>query len=312
MTRCWPPDPLAGAHRPLRLLRQNPRPYPLIVRSHGVLSRAEQAANLDHVCWLYDAGESIAEAAQGYFRAGLTRGDRLMWVGDDFAHRVGLPGADTLVAEGALQLLPQSPSYEARQRFAGAEQYAFYDAATRQARAEGYTGLCVVAEVTATTADPDRCAELIRWEHLADRFIAGGSGMTAMCLYENDALRAETAAELATVHAWTRASGGEPPFRVWFDGARLCLTGSVDTFNAARLESVLATTPSDDGAVVLDLTELEFADAAATRTLARWALGLRRRDMPVRLEGTPRFLRKIWLLLGYETDVFAPAPGHAG
>jgi anti-anti-sigma regulatory factor len=270
------------------------------VRAHGDLDGADRAAGRDHVCWVYSGDESFAEAARAYLHAGLTRGDRLLWVGDDFPGRVGLPGADALAARGALQLLPRASSYEARPRFTRTEQYAFYDAAVREARDHGYTGLCVVAEVTATAADPGGRAEFVRWEHLADRFIAESGGLTAMCLYEAGGLPAETLAELTAVHAWTRAPGSEPPFRLWFDGSRLCLAGSVDTFSAARLAAVLEATPTDGGAVVLDLSELEFADAAGTRVLAGWARQLADHTLRLTVVGAPHIFRRIWQLLAVD------------
>jgi anti-anti-sigma regulatory factor len=270
------------------------------VRTHGDVERPEEAAGRDHVCWFYEDGESFAAAARAYLQAGLERGDRLMWIGDDFGGRVGLPDAEALVARGALEVLPASSSYEAGQSFARCEQHTFYDDAVRRARADGYAGLCVVAEVTAMAADPVRSPELLRWEHLADRFIAGGSGMTAMCLYRDSDLPEETVKGLASIHPWARETADELPFRTWFDGARLCVAGCVDTFCAPRLAEVLAATPPDGSVVVLDLTGLEFADAAGVRVIARWSQELRGREVTVHLVGAPRFFRKMWHLLGYD------------
>jgi hypothetical protein len=247
---------------------------------------------------VYATGESFAEAARAFFRAGLARGDRLMWIGDDFAGRVGLPEAEGLLARGALQLLPTSSSYESEQSFARAEQYDFYDAATRQARTDGYAGLCVVADVTQLAADPARAPELVRWEHLADRFIAEGSGMTAMCLYDGDRLAAATVIELAGVHPWVRLVAEEAPFRTWSDGTRLCLAGCVDTFSADRLASVLASVPIDGPVARLDLSALDYADAAAVRTIAGWTDQRHADGVRVELLGAPRFFRRIWHLLG--------------
>jgi anti-anti-sigma factor len=282
------------------------------MRAHGVVDRPDQAAAGDHVCWVYATGESFAEAARHYFRAGLSRGDRLVWVGDDFAERVGLPGAATLVEQGALRLLPRSVSYEVAEAFARADQHAFYDAAMRQARDDGYTGLCVVAELTTTAADPTRRAELVRREHLADRFVAEGSGMSALCLYEGDRLPGDTVADLATVHAWARTPDVQPPFRIWFDGARLCLAGDVDTFTADRLASLLTTTPTGGASVVLDLSELEFVDVAGTRAVAQWARELNTVSVAVHLVDAPRCFHRVWHLLGFDQPPLAsfaePAP----
>jgi anti-anti-sigma regulatory factor len=247
---------------------------------------------------VYATGESFAEAARAYLRAGLARGDRLMWIGDDFAGRVGLAEAEDLLERGALQL-PTSCSYEADPSFARGEQYAFYDAATRQARADGYAGLCVVADGTPMAEDPARAPELVRWEHLADRFIADGAGMTAMCVYDGDRLPAATVTELAGVHPWVRTITEDAPFRTWFDGSELRLAGCVDTFSADRLGAVLASTVADGSVARLDLSALEYADAAAVRAIAGWADQRQADGVRVQLLGAPRFFCRIWHLLGY-------------
>ena len=265
------------------------------MRAHGVIDRPDQAAGGDHVCWVYGTAESFAEAAREYLTAGLSRGDRLMWVGDDFTGQVDLPGAAALVASGALQLPRSSSAW----RFVPADQFTFYDTATRRARDEGYAGLCVVAEVTATAADPARHPELVRWEHLADRFIARGSGMSALCLYERDRLPAPAVTELATVHPWSRAAD-EPPFRLWFDDGRLRLAGSVDTFCADRLATLLDGTPVDGPDAVLELSELQFVDAAGARVVARWAGDLADRGARLTVLGAPRIFRRIWQVLALD------------
>ena len=76
--------------------------------------------------------------------------------------------------------VPGTPEWEA---FSPEEQLAFYDGRTRSARESGYTGLRVVAEVTALASDTRHSAGFLRWEHLADDFVASGSGFSALCAY---------------------------------------------------------------------------------------------------------------------------------
>jgi hypothetical protein len=105
---------------------------------------------------------------------------------------------------------------------------------------------------------------------------------------------------------------GEPPFRVRSGGGRLRLTGCVDTFCAEGLAATLVGTPIDGSLVVLDLGGLEFADAAATRVVARWVQGLHAAGVAVHVTGAPHFFVRVWHLLAFDQvspAVFGEPPG---
>jgi ABC-type transporter Mla MlaB component len=217
-------------------------------------------------------------------------------------HRNTLPfgGTDELLATGALQVLDHTEAYAGAPPFTAEQQLAFYDAATRQAVVDGFTGLRVAAEVSALAADPATRPALVRWERLADHLVAHGSGFTAMCAYRGD-LSSEALADVASVHPLVRAPEGVPPFQVFHDENRVVLTGSVDTFTAGRLGQVLAGSPTARPATVLDLGLLEFIDIAGCRLLATWAQGL---DEPLQVTGASRLLQRMWRLL--ELDQIVP------
>ena len=202
----------------------------------------------DHLCWIYEDDESFDAAVERFLAGGLARGERLLCIGDDVVERLGgeyplLPGAGALVERGALELLTVAEAYDAAGAFSPERQFAYYQAQTQRALDDGYTGLRVLAELTALAADAQRRPELVRWEHLADAFMASGSGMTAMCAYRAD-LSSEALDDIASVHPVVHsADGGHPAFRVFFDGDRVVLAGSVDTFSADRLAHVLAASP---------------------------------------------------------------------
>jgi ABC-type transporter Mla MlaB component len=121
-----------------------------------------------------------------------------------------------------------------------------------------------------------------------------------MCAYRRGALHARAVADVAAVHPQVHAPLDTPSFRIWFDGARIVLAGAVDTFGAERLARVLATSPVDGPAAVLDLSRLEVVDVAGCRTLAAWARALAGRGVRLRVEGAPRCLLRIWQLLGMD------------
>jgi hypothetical protein len=218
-------------------------------------------------------------------------------------HRNTLPfgGTDELLATGALQVLDLTGAHAGTAQCTPEQQLAFYDAATRQAVDDGFTGLRVAAEVSALAADPETRPALVRWEHLADDLVAHGSGFTALCAYRAD-LCPEALSEVASVHPLVRAPEGVPPFQVFHDGNGVVLTGCVDTFTAGRLGSVLAKSRASRPATVLDVGRLDFIDVAGCRVLATWAQGL---DEPPEVTGASRLLQRMWRLLAL--DVVAPA-----
>ncbi|MGY1633010.1 MEDS domain-containing protein [Geodermatophilus sp. SYSU D01186] len=285
------------------------------MRTQGPVTEPVPVGPADHLCWVYDDAAALPAAAGRFLAAGLARGERLVFVGsdDDVARLHATPGPlgplGDLLSDGRLVLLPLGEAYDGDGGFAPEQQLEFYDALTQQAIAAGHTGLRVVAELTRLAADPDRHAELVRWEHLADDFVAAGSGMSAMCAYQRGALAPEVLAGVAGVHPQVRTPSGLAhdvlaPFRVYVDGGRVAVAGSVDAFGADRLRRVLAHSPVlRTGTAVLDLTRLEFADAAGCRAIARWAQDRLAAGLDVAVVGVPPLFARVWGLLGYDRIV---------
>ena len=274
------------------------------MRAHGRVEAVPDAGPADHVCWVYDDALDLDAAAGRFLAGGLARGERVLVVGDGMTealHRNSLPcgGTDELLASGALQVLDLTEACTGAAPFTAEQQLAFYDAATRQAVVDGFSGLRVAAEVSALAADPATRPALVRWERLADDLVAHGSGFTAMCAYRAD-LSSEALSEVASVHPLVRAPEGVPPFQVFRDENRVVLTGSVDAFTARRLCHLLAEPPTARSATVLDLGRLEFIDVAGCRALATWAQGL---DEPLEVTGASRLLQRMWRLLALDQIV---------
>jgi len=272
------------------------------VRAHGVLTDIPEAGTSDHICWVYDQDDaSFDRAVRAFMAGGLDRGERLLCVGERVIASIstdgdGFAGAEALIADGALRTVTTAEAYEAAGSFIAGEQRAYYDTATREAIADGYTGLRVVAEVSALAADPATRPTLVQWEQLADDVIAEGGGFTAMCAY-SDALPGAALADAATVHPLVHAPAGAPPFQIFFDDHQVALAGSVDTFSADRLARVLASSPVSGQGAVLDLGRAEFVDVAASRVIARWAQDLTARSLPLEVRGASPLLRRMWQVL---------------
>ena len=275
------------------------------MRDSGVLDERAPLTSADHVCWVYDDPASFVDAAQRYLAVGLARAERLLCVGDGLAAELRAAGEpfgslDALAARGALGFDSLDGSYAEGGTLNPLEQRAYYDAAVRDARAAGFTGLRVVAEVTPLARTANGRESLLQWEHLADQFIASGSGMVALCAYRRAALCARSIAEVTAVHPQVHAPLDPPSFGIWFDGAAVVVTGTVDTFACERLARVLATSPASGPTAVLDLSRLEVVDVAGCRTLAAWARALSERAIRLRIENAPRSVMRIWGLLGLD------------
>lgn len=275
--------------------------YRVAVRAHGLVDEVPGAGPGDHLCWVYEDDAAFDEAAREFLVGGLARGDRLLCVGQrviDSLQALTPPTLDAaaLIAGGAVETLTLAEAYEAAGPFLPEQQLAYYDAATRRAMDDGYRGLRVIAEVSDLAAAPAQRAALVRWEHLADEYAAHGSGFSAMCAYRAD-LGPEALADVASVHPLVRAPEEVSSFRIFVDGDRIALAGSVDTFSSDRLARVLAAVRVRDDGLVLDLAALEFMDVAGCRVLARWAADLWAHSVALEVTGSSALLRRMWQVL---------------
>jgi anti-anti-sigma regulatory factor len=271
------------------------------VRAHGLVEDVPEAAAADHLCWVYADDAAFDDATREFLAGGLARGERVLCVGQRVIDSLGTlfrPTDDVadLIARGTVETLTLAEAYEAAGPFLPEQQLAYYDAATRRAKDDGYRGLRVIAEVSDLAADPDQLPELLRWEHLADEYAAHGSGFSAMCAYRAD-LAPEALADVAAVHPLLRAPEEFSSFRLYADDDHLSLVGTVDVFSVDRLTRVLSATRVKDDGIVLDLTGLDFVDVAGCRALARWAAGLDPGQVSVEVVGASSLLRRMWDLL---------------
>jgi anti-anti-sigma regulatory factor len=278
------------------------------VRAQGPLSDIPDAGASDHVCWIYDDDAEFDRAVEEFLAGGLERGERLLCIGErviESLQGVSLHARDvpSLIAAGVLETQTLAQAYEAAGPFLPENQLAYYAAATRRALADGYRGLRVVAEVSVLAAAQPTRSELVRWEHVADEFIAQATGFTAMCAYDGE-LTEEALADVASVHPLVHAPAGLLPFRVFFEDDHLTVAGSVDTFTADRLARVLACSPVGGEVVVLDLRLVEFVDVAGARVIARWAQQLGPSPVPLEVRGASWLMRRMWQVLAL--DEIAP------
>jgi ABC-type transporter Mla MlaB component len=255
----------------------------------------------DHACWIYEDDGERREAVVEYFADGLRAEQRLLYVGSDPAERLRedlarLDGAESLIADGALQVLSLGGVEVALGRDDAERRLEAYGTAAEQAVADGYTGLRVAVAVTGLRTDPEAHEAHTLWESLVDRAIVARP-MTALCMYDRREVPERMLADLACVHPASHSPAGMVPFRVFSRPDGLVLEGEVDYFSAADLGRVLDITLQDDGEVLLDLGGLGFVDHHGVMALAERARGMQERD-GLRFQNVPHPVMRLTEVMG--------------
>jgi hypothetical protein len=219
-----------------------------------VSSDTRTASPHQHVCFAYDDPATLAAHARGFLADGVAAGQRVWYVAPD--RPAGTPAGTRFVDIGAAY--PGGAVVDPDAQVAG------YAAATRQALAEGCTGLRVMADATSLVRTPEQLAAFTRYEFLADRLSCDGP-FAAMCAYDRRVIGDEAVSELAAVHASTN----DPvPFHLRAcpsaDGTA-ALTGELDLSTGELLGTALerADLRPAGGEVVLAAGDLRFADHRA-------------------------------------------------
>jgi anti-anti-sigma regulatory factor len=242
------------------------------VREHGCIHSADGLGLDGHACWVFDRKQHFVEAALEYLTEGLRFGQRLAYVGseplDEQRERLDpLGDVGALIDRGALQLFTLPDLYRVGEPVDPDAQLAIYDGATKQALADGFSGLRVAAQVTDLVAEPSTREAHVRWESIADSFMAANP-LSALCGYEREALSEDLLGDLAAVHPAARGVADLAPFHLFSDSGNLVLEGEVDLFSANALDRAFALVDSGTAPDSLDLGELEFIDHQALYALA--------------------------------------------
>lgn len=240
---------------------------------HGCIDSAAGLGADGHACWGFDRPEEFVTAALEFLEDGLRHNQRLAYVGseslDEQRERLApLGDVGHMLDSGMLQLFELGHLYEVGEPVDPKAQMAIYLGATEAARAEGYSGLRVAAEVTDLVKTPLTWEAHLRWESAADRLLSSRS-LSALCGYRRDALPPALMADLAALHPAANTAAESLPFHLFGEGEALALSGEVDFLSSDALERVLDLAAGDGEPATLDLAALEFIDHHAIEVLAR-------------------------------------------
>jgi ABC-type transporter Mla MlaB component len=251
------------------------------------------------MCWTYaDEGEFRAAAVE-FFVDGLRLDQQLLYVGDGPEEKLRadlseLDDLGSLIDGGSLRIL----SLDSLPEMDGEARISAYTQAADLALENGYAGLRVVAEATASVGESDRSPEHTRWESLVDRTISTRP-VTALCCYDRRRLSDSLLSDVVAVHPASHAPESMAPFRFFTRGPdTLALEGEVDFFSADDLVRLLELAPDSDGrGVSLDLGGLGFVDHHGVMALVRYARRIRA-DRVVSFQNVPHPVARLCDLMG--------------
>ncbi len=149
-----------------------------------------------HIGWIYAGVAEFQGRATTFLSEGAARGERLMLVADD-------PRTDlwprALVDERRLIVLSTCDVYGPERTVDPGAQRATFDAALREALADGYAGLRVAADSTSLVEGPERLAAWMRWEEEADGLMRV-EPITGLCSFDRARVDPATLHTVMAVH----------------------------------------------------------------------------------------------------------------
>jgi anti-anti-sigma regulatory factor len=271
------------------------------VRGHGCIDSASSLGIDGHACWAFDRDREFTDAALEFLEDGLRMGQRIGFVASGSAaeHRERLDplgNVGGLLDSGRLQLFSLSDLYAVGEPIDSEAQLAIFGAATDRALADGYSGLRVAGQVTDLVVDPSGWDAHLRWEGIADRYMARRP-LAALCGYQRTAVPKELLGDLAAVHPASHGTATLAPFRLFANSDALVLEGEVDQFSAEALDRLLELAFDGQESATLDLGELEFIDQHGLRTLVAHADRLDSKE-GLSVERMPYLVERLCDLLG--------------
>jgi len=243
----------------------------------GGLPLLDRVALGDHVCWTVDDDATRMEAIAGFVRAGLGARHRVIYSGDDpeavlaglERHGVGVRAA---LGEGLLHAITAEASYLTDGVFDPEATIAAWRGEIDRARAAGCPGIRVVGDMTwASRRVPG--AERLPWYEAEVNNVFLDGYVAGVCAYDRRRFDPLELRRLSWAHPGAAAT--RVPFepasslraRRTRDPYGLRLAGEVDLSNRDALRAVIEHLFDDRPAATVDVSELTFADTAASRIL---------------------------------------------
>ncbi|WP_325106066.1 MEDS domain-containing protein [Segeticoccus sp.] len=243
------------------------------LRTVGALDDARGLGVHDHACWGFDDIGEFTSRAVEFLLDGLDLGQQVWFFGEGdpevLAHLAERGGGD-----GAVHIEPLSTAWPVGEVVDPLEQAQARGRALQDALDAGFAGLRLAADATPMVETPAQLDAWVRFESIAEWFMAEPHPFAALCGYHRRRLGEDAVAQLACMHP--NARDGTAPFRLHGipdPTAAAALSGELDLRSRDWFPRALdraGWTPMP-GRTVVDASHLGFADHASLTQLAEWA-----------------------------------------
>lgn len=262
----------------------------------------------DHACVVCESREERWAAVEAFLRAGLDRGERMLYVArgggeQEARERLGELGERALIVVPA----PLAMGYANGGGFDPVERDVAWRELVQAAIGDGFSGLGVAGDMAWIGEAGLALDEILDYEHRCTG-IVGDLPATALCVYDRDEFDDRTLAHVGHAHPICRG-GGVGPAGVFVSrtmeiatagpGA-LRLSGEVDISNVLSLASALRSTAEGRAAMLLDLGALEFIDVAGMRAIQRTAHALAARGGDLTVVSPKPLVARMVTMLGMD------------
>lgn len=254
-----------------------------------------------HLCALYRGEAELEQLAATFVSSGLAAGDRVVYVASDRpaatvrtaleAHQVPAGPAS---AAGQLVIEDFTAAYGQPGELDLDVMEADFRTAARRARADGFGGLRVAAEMGDFTRSIGSVEGLLDWERRCTT-LQREEGITSVCQYDRRRFSHLQTAMITREHAGMAPDvAPEPPARFTATTAPggLIVTGELDLASRAVLGRVLTARLAVRPWLRVDVSGLVYAEAGALAVLCE-AASRRNGDGGIVLTGAPAQLRRM-------------------
>ena len=167
----------------------------------------------DHVCAFYSSRAEQVEAAVEFIKAGLLHCERCLYVcceqeASDMRTALRKAGVhvETEEQRTALVILKKGQAHLAGGSFDPARMIDLLEAATRDALAAGFEGLCVSGDMSWLLDEAPGSEKLVQYEAQLNQFFHSHRAL-GLCLYDRRTLPSETLDHSLATHVAVRVSG---------------------------------------------------------------------------------------------------------
>lgn len=260
----------------------------------------------DHACLVCASDDERWGMVSTYFRGGRDRGERTVYVAAEHTEEQ-VRGALALDGAGAdLIVVPAAVAHGYTDgRFDYVERLGLWADHAHAAVADGFSGLRVAVDMTWVDEVDLSLEQLVEYERRGTHVLRTAPG-TALCIYDQRRFHSHTLARAGHAHhvRLGAAAARTPVFRSQLltvsrsgPGA-VVISGEVDASNAGAMARALETVVEAQDALLMDLRELEFIDAAGLRAIHETARRLNARGGELVLLSPPAVMRRMLPVLG--------------